>query len=103
MATSGESLMSDDMRGTQLKSDEEEIWEGLRTLIVGFLVLLVIGLFVLSVLDLPYEVFGMQIAYTAAIISLPFFIAASVILALGHRRFHEERTPADPPQQNLVQ
>lgn len=81
-------------RGTILKTDEEEIWEGLRTLIVGFLVLQIIGLFVLSILDLPYELFGMQIAYTAAVFSLPLFVIAVGVLAYGHHRFKEK--PQEP-------
>ena len=84
----------------RLKTDEEEIWEGMRTLIVAFLVLLVCGLFVLSVLDLQYELFGMQIAYTAALISLPFFLGAVVILSIGHWKFRDDDPPAGDAQAN---
>ena len=68
-------------------SDEEEIWESLRGLIVLGLIIEVIFLFALSVLDLQYELFGMQIAYTAAIIGAPIFILGVTILTLGNRKF----------------
>ena len=68
-------------------SDEEEIWESLRGLIVLGLIIEVIFLFVLSVLDLQYELGGMQIAYTAAIIGAPIFILGFIILTLGNRKF----------------
>ena len=84
----------------RLKTDEEEIWEGMRTLIVVFLVLLVSGLFVLSILDLQYELLGMQIAYTAALISLPLFLAAVVILSIGHWKFRDDIPPAGDVQAN---
>ena len=68
-------------------TDEEQIWESLRGLIVLGLIIEVAILFALSVLDLQYELFGMQIAYTAAIIGAPLFILGVTILTLGNRKF----------------
>ena len=70
-------------------SDEEQIWESLRGIIVFVLIVEVLILFMLSVLDIQYELFGMQIAYTAAIIGIPIFIMGVVILTLGNKRFKE--------------
>ena len=55
-------------------SDEEQIWESIRGIIVFALIFEVVILFLLSVLDIQYELFGMQIAYTGAIIGIPIFI-----------------------------
>jgi len=68
-------------------TDEEQIWESLRGLIVLGLIIEVAILFALSVLDLQYELFGMQIAYTAAIIGAPLFILGVTILTFGNRKF----------------
>ena len=59
-------------------SDEEQIWESLRGLIVFGLVVEVLTLFLLSVLDIQYELFGMQIAYTAAVIGVPIFVVGCI-------------------------
>ncbi len=50
----------------------------------------VLILFILSVLDIEIELFGMQIAYTAAIIGAPIFILGIVILILGNRKFKSD-------------
>ena len=71
-------------------SDEEQIWEILRGLIVFSLIAEVLILFILSVLDIEIELFGMQIAYTAAIIGAPIFILGIVILILGNRKFKSD-------------
>ncbi len=68
-------------------SDEEEIWESLRGFIVLGLIVEVVVLFILSVLDIQYELLGMQIAYTAAIIGTPLFILGVVALILGNKKF----------------
>jgi hypothetical protein len=68
-------------------TDEEQIWESLRGFIVLGLIIEVTILFALSVLDLQYELLGMQIAYTAAIIGAPLFILGVTILTLGNRKF----------------
>jgi uncharacterized integral membrane protein len=70
-------------------SDEEQIWESLRGIIVFVLIVEVLILFMLSVLDIQYELFGMQIAYTAAIIGIPIFIMGVVLLTLGNKKFKE--------------
>ena len=70
--------------------DEEQIWEILRGLIVFSLIAEVLILFILSVLDIEIELFGMQIAYTAAIIGAPIFILGIVILILGNRKFKSD-------------
>jgi len=71
-------------------TDEEQIWESLRGLIVFGLVIEVVILFMLSVLDIQYELLGMQIAYTAAIIGVPIFLAGCMILTWGNKKFKVE-------------
>ena len=70
-------------------SDEEQIWESIRGIIVFALIFEVVILFLLSVLDIQYELFGMQIAYTCAIIGIPFFIIGLVILTVGNIKFKD--------------
>ena len=72
-------------------SDEEQIWETLRAFIIFGLIIEVLILFILSVLDMQVELFGMQIAYTAAIIGAPIFILGLVILILGNKKFKPEQ------------
>tara|TARA_B100001123_G_C15169417_1_gene970765 strand:- start:831 stop:1097 length:267 start_codon:yes stop_codon:yes gene_type:complete len=72
-------------------SDEEQIWESIRGLIILVLIIDVLILFVLSVVDMEYELFGMQIAYTAAIIGAPIFILGLVILTIGNKKFKAEK------------
>ena len=71
-------------------SDEEQIWDSIRGFIVFGLILEVLILFILSVLDIESELFGMQIAYTAAIIGAPIFILGIIILILGNRKFKSQ-------------
>ena len=71
-------------------SDEEQIWESLRGLIIFALVVEVIFLFILSVLDIQYELLGMQIAYTAVIIGAPIFILGVIVLTWGNKKFRPE-------------
>jgi len=71
-------------------TDEEQIWESIRGLIVFGLVIEVVILFLLSVLDIQYELFGMQIAYTAAIIGVPIFVGGCMILTWGNKKFKVE-------------
>ena len=71
-------------------TDEEQIWESLRGLIVFGLVIEVVILFMLSVLDIQYELLGMQIAYTAAIIGVPIFLGGCMILTWGNKKFKVE-------------
>ncbi len=71
-------------------SDEEQIWESLRGFIVFGLIIEVLILFILSVLDIEYELFGMQIAYTAAIIGVPIFVLGVVALTWGNNKFKKE-------------
>tara|TARA_B100001115_G_C15841046_1_gene421720 strand:- start:14 stop:289 length:276 start_codon:yes stop_codon:yes gene_type:complete len=68
-------------------TDEEQIWESLRGLIIFILVIEVIFLFLLSVLDIQFELFGMQIAYTAVIIGAPLFIIGIILLNWGNKKF----------------
>ena len=68
-------------------SDEEQIWESLRGFIVFGLIIEVLILFILSVLDIQYELLGMQIAYTAAIIGIPIFVLGVVALTWGNNKF----------------
>ena len=72
-------------------SDEEQIWETLRAFIVFGLIIEVLILFILSVLDMQFELLGMQIAYTAAIIGAPIFILGLVILIIGNKKFKSEQ------------
>ena len=72
-------------------SDEEQIWETLRAFIIFGLIIEVLILFILSVLDMQIDLFGMQIAYTAAIIGAPIFILGLVILILGNKKFKSEQ------------
>ena len=71
-------------------SDEEQIWESIRGIIVFALIFEVVILFLLSVLDIQYELFGMQIVYTAAIIGAPIFILGIVLLNLGNKKFKSQ-------------
>ena len=71
-------------------SDEEQIWESLRGFIVFGLIIEVLILFILSVLDIEYELFGMQIAYTAAIIGVPIFVLGVGALTWGNNKFKKE-------------
>jgi len=71
-------------------SDEEQIWESLRGFIVFGLIIEVLILFILSVLDIQYELLGMQIAYTAAIIGIPIFILGVVALTWGNNKFKQQ-------------
>ena len=68
-------------------TDEEQIWESLRGLIIFILVIEVIFLFLLSVLDIQFELLGMQIAYTAVIIGAPLFIIGIILLNWGNKKF----------------
>ncbi|HJM44488.1 MAG TPA: hypothetical protein QF644_00885 [Candidatus Poseidoniaceae archaeon] len=72
---------------TRNASDEEQIWESLRGFIVFGLIIEVLILFILSVLDIQYELLGMQIAYTAAIIGIPIFVLGVVALTWGNNKF----------------
>ena len=72
-------------------SDEEQIWETLRAFIVFGLIIEVLIVFILSVLDMQFELLGMQIAYTAAIIGAPIFILGLVILIIGNKKFKSEQ------------
>ena len=71
-------------------SDEEQIWESLRGLIIFALIIEVVFLFLLSVLDIQYELFGMQIAYTAVIIGAPVFLIGVGLLTWGNKKFKQE-------------
>jgi len=71
-------------------SDEEQIWESLRGFIVFGLIVEVLILFILSVLDIQYELLGMQIAYTAAVIGIPFFLLGVGVLTWGNNKFKNE-------------
>ena len=71
-------------------SDEEQIWESLRGLIIFALVIEVVFLFLLSVLDIQYELLGMQIAYTAVVIGAPILIIGIATLTWGNKRFKQE-------------
>jgi len=71
-------------------SDEEQIWESLRGLIIFVLVIEVVFLFLLSVLDIQYELLGMQIAYTAVVIGAPIFIIGIATLTWGNKKFKQE-------------
>ena len=71
-------------------SDEEQIWESLRGLIIFVLVIEVVFLFLLSVLDIQYELLGMQIAYTAVVIGTPIFIIGIATLTWGNKKFKQE-------------
>ena len=71
-------------------SDEEQIWESLRGFIIFILVVEVIFLFLLSVLDIQFELLGMQIAYTAVIIGAPIFIIGILILTWGNKKFKND-------------
>ena len=71
------------------RTDQEEMWEAVRSILVASLYTLFITLLLLNILDFEYELLGMPIAYASVVICLPLIFICGVVILIGDHKFRD--------------
>ncbi len=71
------------------RTDEEEMWDVIRGILIASLYTLFISLLMLNVLDIKYELLGMPISYASVVIGIPLIFICGVIVLVGDHKFRD--------------
>ena len=71
------------------RTDEEEMWDVIRGVLVASLYTLFITLLMLNILDIQYELLGMPISYASVVIGIPLIFICGVVVLVGDHKFRD--------------
>tara|TARA_B100001113_G_C20748886_1_gene465712 strand:+ start:265 stop:588 length:324 start_codon:yes stop_codon:yes gene_type:complete len=82
------------------RTDQEEIWEATRGILVASLYTLFITLLLLNILDIEYELLGMPITYASVVICLPLIFFCGLVILVGDHKFRDSFNKAWEDKKN---